>query len=689
MTTLHELFDRVIELGAKVERLWKRVERLETLEFCGGGQGTLIGGAVAGWTIGPGAITADGGSAELSSAVPSLRLGATGYLNGAGFWVGKSGGVYKAHLGDPTTPGAHYLKWDGNALVVVGNVTATTGQIGGWTIGATAISADSGAAVIDASTPKITLGLASDYLTGAGFFVGKSSGAYKLHIGDPAGNYLKWDGSALTVKGSVTTDSLNPALQSFTTNIVFSSTDNDTVSWSAGTIRLASGVTYAIDAGNTGNMVALTYIYLDTAVSTTALQTTTTYSNAVGDGRLLLAAAQNHAAGASVIPYTGQQPLINATDQITALSITAAQIAANTITAGKISVSTLAAIQANIGAATISDVLTIGASGGIYQGSGTFASPTTGLKMWNDGGVGRLATYLSGTPQVYFDTSGKLLAGGGNVTLDANGVTLICSDALDLSRSYKVKNAGGSTVAAIYGMYQSTPYVATSFLAYSDGTTVSGDALLGLQARAPTGKESQITFTNYINSVTKLSVSLIGSTQMMTINPGSLTISAGGLNVGVATGAGPGDIKASGNGTITGTLSVGGSNIIAHTTGEGSLGGDVAMAVANTYYAGPSVTLGAGTWFVTGHVTVTDTAANLFTAKLWDGTTVESSGEVRVADVSPGWGVIALEGIVTLTGSTAVKISVAALNASGSVKAACTNNGAGNNASHIQAVRII
>lgn len=47
------------------------------------------------------------------------------------------------------------------------------------------------------------------YHTGTGFFLGYSGAAYKLSIGDPAGNYMTWDGSALTIKGAV--DSLTLA----------------------------------------------------------------------------------------------------------------------------------------------------------------------------------------------------------------------------------------------------------------------------------------------------------------------------------------------------------------------------------------------------------------------------------------------------------------------------------------------
>lgn len=77
------------------------------------------------------------------------------------------------------------------------------------------------------------------------------------------------------------------------------------------------------------------------------------------------------------------------------------------------------------GSAYLAGVLSVGSAGGIYQGSsGSFGSPGTGLKIWNDSGVGRLATYNSGTAQVYLDTGGKLNAGGGAVWLASTGLNL-------------------------------------------------------------------------------------------------------------------------------------------------------------------------------------------------------------------------------------------------------------------------
>jgi len=75
-------------------------------------------------------------------------------------------------------------------------------------------------------------------------------------------------------------------------------------------------------------------------------------------------------------------------------------------------------------AGSIAGVLTIGTSGEIRQGTGTLGSDYTGLRIWRDSGVGRIAGYASNTPQWYAGTDGKLYAGGGNVLLDSDGIAL-------------------------------------------------------------------------------------------------------------------------------------------------------------------------------------------------------------------------------------------------------------------------
>lgn len=81
-------------------------------------------------------------------------------------------------------------------------------------------------------------------------------------------------------------------------------------------------------------------------------------------------------------------------------------------------------------------------------------------------------------------------------------------------------------------------------------------------------------------------------------------------------------------------------------TGSNVLGADVALSNTGSYFDGPSVSLSTGIWFVVGQITVADTAgaANV-QAKLWDGTTVISSGRINISASSNG--MISLSGFIT------------------------------------------
>jgi hypothetical protein len=134
----------------------------------------------------------------------------------------------------------------------------------------------------------------------------------------------------------------------------FSATDSDTVAWTAGTLTFGDGTSFSIDAGNTGNMAAITYIYFSQSASTTVLQTTTTAATAVGANKVLICTAKNETAKNATFQAfnsKGTGVLITA-DNIAASTITANEIATNTITANKMSISELSAIVANCGTIT-------------------------------------------------------------------------------------------------------------------------------------------------------------------------------------------------------------------------------------------------------------------------------------------------------------------------------------------------
>lgn len=121
---------------------------------------------------------------------------------------------------------------------------------------------------------------------------------------------------------------------------------------------------------------------------------------------------------------------------------------------------------------------------------------------------------------------------------------------------------------------------------------------------------------------------------------------------------------------------------------DAALGSDATMTNANQFYDGASISLAAGTYLLIATITIRTTAAMDCTAKLWNGTTVIASGEHTI-HANTYNDTITLVGVATPSGTETWKISVAGNGTTGTVKAAATNNGAGNNASKIAALRVL
>jgi len=226
--------------------------------------------------------------------------------------------------------------------------------------------------------------------THMGYYTGGAFTSYIRDNGDfffkgDAGSSIDWNvttASTLTIKGKIQTGAgsvidtsylsgvipqgnINVANSGWNQTCVFSITDADTVAWSSGSLITSTGTTYTISAGNTGNMAALTYIYLDTAVSTTVYQVTTTASTAVGAGKVLIAVAQNGTGeatfqtlggtglninGANIVPAT-----ISSTE-LALLAVNTANIAANAITTAKIAANAVTAGELATGAVTTAKI---------------------------------------------------------------------------------------------------------------------------------------------------------------------------------------------------------------------------------------------------------------------------------------------------------------------------------------------
>lgn len=310
----------------------------------------------------------------------------------AGIWIGiDSDGKAKTNIGDSTNS----VKWNGSTLAIAGALSASSLDIPDTTTANSFhvnTSGDTwwGAAAIGSAVAKILK-------TGVATFTNV------VLTGLQAGSAL----DTTYLSGLIPQANLNVADRGWSQTCAFSITDADTVAWDAGTFTSADGTAYSISAGNTGNMAAKTFIYLDIAVSTTAYQTTTTATVAVGVGKVMIATAQNNTTEAVFTVLSGQGGTNIDAASIVAGSITANEIAATTITAAKMNVSQLSAISADMGAITAGTITAVGGGNTVAI---TPASATA------------IALGPTGAPTITMTASG-LLTAVGLTSLNMKGYT--------------------------------------------------------------------------------------------------------------------------------------------------------------------------------------------------------------------------------------------------------------------------
>lgn len=237
-------------------------------------------------------------------------------------------------------------------------------------------------------------------------------------------------------------------------------------------------------------------------------------------------------------------------DDVEAESIKAINIAAASITADRLFVLQLSAITANIGG------LNIDLGGYLWQGTGSAAAPTTGLKIFNSGGIGKLSTYNATVEQITLDTDGKFKWGAGAGLMDAAGMRIIQGASILDLRSLALTKADGTTVIGRYG-----GGYATSHGLFIEGTAISGEqSFVDVTARAGT-TDGAITTLRAVSGTAAALITLTsdGATPTIALSAsGGTTISgaSGGLNVGT-TGAGAGEIRAGDKLRLNGVTTMG------------------------------------------------------------------------------------------------------------------------------------
>lgn len=250
---------------------------------------------------------------------------------------------------------------------------------------------------------------------------------------------------------------------------------------------------------------------------------------------------------------------------IAAAQILADHIAAGAVTADKLTIPSTASFDAALQLIAFRVPVSLDTGSGIYQGTGTFASPTTGLKIFNSGGIGKLSTYNTGVEQVTLDTDGKAKAGGGAVLLDANGIGITAP-----VFSYSLINLSPVTLPRVNAIQWAnssgnTPQIIGS----STGQLLLSAEKLTLAIPLGGSNTSNYGINLQSSGAHSLAGASFGFSDGGSTSPSAFTVVAGstaaacyiqtrgGLNVGNTTAAGVGEIVTTGNAGI-GTGSIGG-----------------------------------------------------------------------------------------------------------------------------------
>jgi hypothetical protein len=131
-------------------------------------------------------------------------------------------------------------------------------------------------------------------------------------------------------------------------------------------------------------------------------------------------------------------------------------------------------------------------------------------------------------------------------------------------------------------------------------------------------------------------------------------------------------------GGATGTVSA----AVSLTSASNFITADVPMTTANTLYDGPSVSLGAGTWFITSTITVVQANATIVECQIWNGTTIAATSNVSYG------GTLTISGIVAPASTTTYKTSCMGQATGQTMKAQTALNSGTNKASGIVALRV-
>ena len=440
--------------------------------------------------------------------------------------------------------------------------------------------------LVDPTVPSYALGssVPTGFASGVGVWAGLDAGAYKWRVGDPSGDKIEWDGTNLSVVGSVTiTD------KSVDFADVFGATkpaDNATVGATWGTNLDSIPATLGTPAG-AGLFLAATYMgyyaggawttYIanngdfllgnpagasglswDQSASTLSIKGSITLTNTIDYADISGATkpannADVTADNAQNVAWLTDGGALATEDNLDGVpnGATYARVLKTGIAAGKILLTQVDGDLDDIANGTYAKVLATDLSAGHikltsatvvagewYDSSGVELDATTGINIYGTNNALTTRATKTGTIQCAVNSDGQITAGAGNVVLDADGISIATSTqspALDINL---IKFIDGSDDISLYitsienlGV-NSNGIVAANVAGYSSE--------MSLNAKAPTGKYASVRLS--ADSVDS-DAATVTAWSMETTNSAYVTIEpdlrvSGGLYVG-STGTDP------------------------------------------------------------------------------------------------------------------------------------------------------
>lgn len=249
--------------------------------------------------------------------------------------------------------------------------------------------------------------------------------------------------------------------------------------------------------------------------------------------------------------------------------------------------------------------------------------------------------------------------------LDATVGLLIKTAAATYTRRDLIGTANEITVTNGNGVAGNLTVSLPSALTFT-GKTVTGGTFNNATHNG--GTVNNATVTNLVSPL------LVGSggTGLNSLTQNAIVVgNAAGAVTSVAPGTANNVLISNGSAWVSGLD----PNAVAPAPVNNSIGGDVTVNNTSVYFDGPSIAQGStGTWWVSGYVTVLDTAGGAnFSAKLWDGTNVVASAQGGTVSPTEAT-VIALSGFITSPAGN-LRISVRDITTtSGFIKANLSGN---------------